>query len=295
MLPIMAQLAPSASAFVMWPLFWMPPSAMMGTPSSAAARAVLYTAVACPRPTAHTSCVVQMDPLPMPTLRPSAPAWHSRAACAPVTTLPAMTSRPACVRLRCLIMSSWYTESPWELSRTTASTPSLTSIATRSLSPSLVPTAAQHSRRPSGESEGAPGGGHAALRESSALVATALSSPSGPTTGSFPFLLLLSVRSISSGPVPSASVTTSAVITSLSGVCLSATNSTSRLVTMPSSFPPSAPVSVTAADRKPREARRASTSATVASGRRTAGRATVCGRWALTAAACDACVSAVML
>jgi len=39
---------------------------MMGTPNCAARLAHLYTAVACPRPTAHTSCVVQMEPEPMP-------------------------------------------------------------------------------------------------------------------------------------------------------------------------------------------------------------------------------------
>ena len=36
------------------PEFWMPPSAMTGTPACDAARATWYTAVAWPRPTAHT-------------------------------------------------------------------------------------------------------------------------------------------------------------------------------------------------------------------------------------------------
>ena len=39
--------APSASALTMWPLFWMPPSAMVGTPICDASCATLYTAVAC--------------------------------------------------------------------------------------------------------------------------------------------------------------------------------------------------------------------------------------------------------
>jgi hypothetical protein len=35
----MTALAPSASALQMWPLFWIPPSAMMGTPAALATRA----------------------------------------------------------------------------------------------------------------------------------------------------------------------------------------------------------------------------------------------------------------
>ena len=46
--------APSVSALMMWLEFWTPPSAMMGTPREAAYLATWYTAVAWPRPTAHT-------------------------------------------------------------------------------------------------------------------------------------------------------------------------------------------------------------------------------------------------
>jgi len=60
----------------------------------------------------RASCVVQMEPEPMPTRSASAPASASRRACAPVTTLPATTSRPGCARFRCASISSWYTESP---------------------------------------------------------------------------------------------------------------------------------------------------------------------------------------
>ena len=77
----------------MWPEFWIPPSAMTGTPCFAPSLETWNTAVACPLPTAQTSWVVQMDPLPMPTLRASAPTPMRRSACLEVTTLPAMTCR----------------------------------------------------------------------------------------------------------------------------------------------------------------------------------------------------------
>ena len=52
--PHMTVDAPRARAFTMCPEFCTPPSATMGTPAALAARATWYTAVACPRPTAHT-------------------------------------------------------------------------------------------------------------------------------------------------------------------------------------------------------------------------------------------------
>lgn len=188
------------------PEFWMPPSAMMGTPARLATRATWNTAVACPRPTAHTctqkqepcrqtrvakafdvawtgagtlmpaaeshadgydmcttarcdtcvavalpaaecctrqgtarcnaatlcrkgflemhsccrgrhfltSCVVQMEPEPMPTRRPSAPAAIRFRACRDVTTLPQMTSSPSQLALTHRSISTWYVESPAE-------------------------------------------------------------------------------------------------------------------------------------------------------------------------------------
>lgn len=49
---------------------------------------------------AHTSCVVQMDPEPMPTLRASAPPSMRLLACRPVTTLPQMTCSSGCALFR---------------------------------------------------------------------------------------------------------------------------------------------------------------------------------------------------
>ena len=60
--------APSASALMMWPLFWTPPSAMTGTPKLAPRRATWYTAAACPRPTAHTCTSQRMGSNSQPCL-----------------------------------------------------------------------------------------------------------------------------------------------------------------------------------------------------------------------------------
>ena len=54
--------APRASAFTMCPEFWMPPSAIMGTPARAATRPTWYTAVAWPRPTAQTCMQAHQGP-----------------------------------------------------------------------------------------------------------------------------------------------------------------------------------------------------------------------------------------
>eukprot|EP01139_Manchomonas_bermudensis_P021079 Amastigsp_a680949_59.p4 type:complete len:154 gc:universal Amastigsp_a680949_59:1214-753(-) len=134
--------APSESAFVMWPVERTPPSAMTGTPWRRAKRATLKTAVACARPTAMTSCVVQMEPMPMPTRSPSTPASMSRRAWATVTTFPPTTSTDGWALLRCAIISSWYTESPFDESMTSTSTPASTRAAARSRSAGRVPIAA---------------------------------------------------------------------------------------------------------------------------------------------------------
>ena len=85
---------------MMCPGLATPPSARMGTPAARATRATWYTAVACARPHAHTSCVVQMEPTPVPTRMPSTPAAMRFSACARVTTLPPITSSEGYVALR---------------------------------------------------------------------------------------------------------------------------------------------------------------------------------------------------
>mmetsp|Transcript_11303 Transcript_11303/g.48238 ORF Transcript_11303/g.48238 Transcript_11303/m.48238 type:complete len:397 (-) Transcript_11303:359-1549(-) len=252
--PHIAALAPSASAFTTCPEFWIPPSAKIGTPNCAARRAHLYTAVACPRPTAHTSCVVQMEPLPMPTRRPSAPASSRRLACACVTTLPAMTSTPGTSSFRKRTMAIWYVLSPCDESRMMASRPSAASALARALSPSRVPTAAPQNKRPCLSTVGAPGGGRSFLSFTDERVMRPTSSPAAFTTQSFPRLEATSAFSKSS--IASVALPTSrsftGVMTDATVAARLDTSSWSRLVHRPSRAPPIKPVSVTTTLVNPR-------------------------------------------
>lgn len=67
-------LAPRQRALTICPDDEIPPSAMHGTPYLRAILDVLYMALAWALPTAHTSCVVHIDPDPIPILMPSTPA-----------------------------------------------------------------------------------------------------------------------------------------------------------------------------------------------------------------------------
>ncbi len=69
----------------------MPPSAINGTPVPFKASATLLTAVICGTPTPATIRVVQIDPGPIPTLTPSAPASTKANAAAAVAMLPPIT------------------------------------------------------------------------------------------------------------------------------------------------------------------------------------------------------------
>ena len=71
----------------------MPPSEMHGTPVPSSASATVATAVICGMPTPATIRVVQIEPGPMPTLTPSAPASMSAFAASAVTMLPAISCR----------------------------------------------------------------------------------------------------------------------------------------------------------------------------------------------------------
>ena len=93
-LPTIAQSAPAATALARSPENCMPPSAITGTPASAAAVAQSNTALICGTPTPATTRVVQIEPGPMPTFTASAPASISASAASAVATLPATTSAP---------------------------------------------------------------------------------------------------------------------------------------------------------------------------------------------------------
>mmetsp|Transcript_11045 Transcript_11045/g.30897 ORF Transcript_11045/g.30897 Transcript_11045/m.30897 type:complete len:322 (-) Transcript_11045:336-1301(-) len=281
--PHITVLAPRAKALVMCPLFWIPPSAMTGTPCSAASLLVWYTAVAWPLPTAQTSWVVQMDPLPIPTRRPSAPTPMSLSACLEVTTLPAMTCKSGKLFLMYFIISIWYTESPWLESRITASTPSFTRASSLTLSFSLVPTAQPMQSLPSLFTVAVPMGvGYLkSWSFSSPRSTTPTRAPSSPTTGRRPFLLDASLALTASSPSVAETVTRSPafVMTSpsfTSAVLFPASMSTSLVVTRPRSFPPSSPVSVTSTvgyfpAERPRPSHSSSTCPSVASAESTRG------------------------
>mmetsp|Transcript_5098 Transcript_5098/g.12689 ORF Transcript_5098/g.12689 Transcript_5098/m.12689 type:complete len:271 (+) Transcript_5098:790-1602(+) len=270
---------------------------MMGTPNCFARLAHLYTAVACPRPTAHTSWVVQIEPEPMPTRSPSAPASSSRRACTCVTTFPAMMSTPGIAVLRNFTISTWYVLSPWDESRISASTPAAASASARALSASRVPMAAPHSSRPRASNDGAPGLGRNFLSFSEARVSSPTRAPPASTTGSLPFLLASNFSSMSSIVSPALPVSRLAagVMTDARVAERSDTSSESREVTNPINAPPTAPLSVTQTEVNPRRVASWSSAAKVAVGAITSGRVMYPRRCALTAVTFATCCSAVML
>ena len=86
----MTQSAPAAMALAISPLYFIPPSAITGTPLDLQTSTTLCTAVSCGTPTPETILVVQIEPGPMPTLTAFAPASISISAAAPVAMLPAI-------------------------------------------------------------------------------------------------------------------------------------------------------------------------------------------------------------
>mmetsp|Transcript_46329 Transcript_46329/g.86522 ORF Transcript_46329/g.86522 Transcript_46329/m.86522 type:complete len:313 (+) Transcript_46329:551-1489(+) len=229
----------------------MPPSARMGTPYCLASFATLYTAEACALPQAHTSWVVQMEPMPIPTRSASAPHSMRFFACCFVTTLPATTCRAGNWDLIHLTISCWKTLSPWLLSMTTASTPAATNARTRSLSLGRVPIAAATNRDLLTGSLVALGNSTFFLM--SVLETMAMNKPDLVTMGSFPFLDVCKREFACRRSQPSSIVTRSlvGVMMALSRVWRSRTKSVSRFVTRPRSLAPVRPVSVTGKPVKP--------------------------------------------
>src|SRR2546429_6915189 len=90
-LPIITQDAPAASALEMSPEYLIPPSAMSGTSVPCAARAASMIAVNCGTPAPVTTRVVQIDPGPMPTFKPSTPREINSFVPSYVATFPAMS------------------------------------------------------------------------------------------------------------------------------------------------------------------------------------------------------------
>ena len=90
--PIITELPPAARALTMSPEYLKPPSAIMGTSVPAKAHETSYTAESCGTPTPATTRVVQIEPGPIPTLMPSAPASTRALAASPVATFPTIIS-----------------------------------------------------------------------------------------------------------------------------------------------------------------------------------------------------------
>ena len=235
--PIMTTLPPAAMALTMSPEYFMPPSAMMGTPYLSAISALWSMAVICGTPMPETTRVVHIEPGPMPTLTQSAPALMRASVPSAVATLPAM--RPTSGKCsftsatQRMMLALW----PWAESRTRASTPAETSAPARSSMSFVTPIAAAQSRRPW---ESFAELGYFTTFSMSFMVMRPLSRKSASTMGSFSILWRRSISFASSSVVPSRPVTRpSLVMTSRIGRLMSSSNFMSRFVMMPMSLPPS--------------------------------------------------------
>ena len=151
--------------------------------------------------------VVQIDPGPMPTLTPSAPALTRSSAPSRVTILPAITSRSPQRALILATISSTPRECPCEVSTTITSTPASRNAATRSTVSGVVPTAAPTRRRPV-ESLLARGNSVAFWKSLTVIMPRNSSSP--PTTSTFSIRCLCNRRCTSSLGAPSRTVTSRA-------------------------------------------------------------------------------------
>src|SRR5215472_7082812 len=121
-LPIITQDAPAASALEMSPEYLIPPSAMSGTFVPCAARAASIMAVNCGTPAPVTTRVVQIDPGPMPTFKPSTPSEINSFVPSYVATFPAMICASGRRWRMALIASITRKECPWAVSIASTST-----------------------------------------------------------------------------------------------------------------------------------------------------------------------------
>ena len=84
--------APAAIALTISPVYRIPPSAITGTPEPSIAFATSLMAVSCGTPTPAIIRVVQIEPGPIPTFIPSAPAATKNFAASAVAIFPTITS-----------------------------------------------------------------------------------------------------------------------------------------------------------------------------------------------------------
>jgi len=86
------QSAPTAKALHIFPLFLLPPSDINGISNSLQTGATSIKALNYGTPQPDTTLVIQIDPLPIPHLIPSAPAYINLLAPSPVAIEPAIIS-----------------------------------------------------------------------------------------------------------------------------------------------------------------------------------------------------------
>ena len=140
--------APAAMALEMSPEKRIPPSAINGTFESRKAFSTLLIAEICGTPTPATIRVVQIEPGPMPTLTPSAPASTKALAASAVAMLPPITSMFGKCFFTQVTRSNTPCEWPCAVSTTITSTPAFASASTRASVSAPTPTAAPTRKRP---------------------------------------------------------------------------------------------------------------------------------------------------
>ena len=216
----------------------MPPSAIKGTPVPSRAAATSATALICGTPTPATIRVVQIEPGPIPTLTPSAPASASALAAEPVAMLPPITCSSGKVSFAQRTRSITPLEWPCAVSTITTSTPALTSAVIRSGVSGPVPTAAPTRSCPSLSLQAF--GCSCALLMSFTVIRPA-KPPLSLTTNNFSMRLTCSSFSITSrlSPVLTVISLSLVVITSDTLRFMSLAKRTSRPVTIPTSSLPS--------------------------------------------------------
>jgi len=182
----------------------MPPSAISGTPYFRAMREHSRIAVIWGTPTPATIRVVQIEPGPMPTLMPSAPALISASAASAVAILPAIISTPGKVDLARMMASITPWEWPWAVSITITSTPALRSASIRASISSVGPTAAPTRKRPKPSLQAL---GYFLTFSISLIVIKPLRKRSLSTTSNFSTLVCLRCSFACSRVVPTETVT----------------------------------------------------------------------------------------
>ena len=134
--------APAPIALEISPEKRIPPSAIIEISSSFSAALISIIAVICGTPIPAIILVVQIEPGPIPTFTPSAPASLKAIAPSAVATLPPITSIPLNSCLIILMVSITFFECPCALSTTNKSIPALTNSAALSRVSAPVPIAA---------------------------------------------------------------------------------------------------------------------------------------------------------